>query len=631
MNKVISGYFDEAHRGLQRQHLEGQAPSSASNVQLPPLRSNGGTPIGQDGMATSGGSFDKGVMRSSSVGALEFSHEQLNNGVQAERYQQTMTNNAKLQRRLRQIQDQLTITSAKKDAFKAQAQRLEREFKKGREQSDAMSKELLDARREAGQCSKEAQESLAMMTEMRKSHIMEVRLLQRGLAARSGGSESKNKVNEVADLVDKVGRAVVQRDEAIRDKTKMQSQCTKAVTDCRNLADETAKLKRRNRELDASLKEAIRKGRFNVPKAEKRYDDDSDEEFTRDLAVFEKRFEILEEGPAGLDILASNLSKDKQELEKRIKKQQETMRMLNQSIEDWKSVNTDKDEQIKELNLKVEKMLQDQALLNEQIAQKRREIELQVEEEKSSLESRIQELQGEVDLAQSQALGLEKVSSRLTTELVKVHGQYGTLESGQPDEGKPVDSNAPGGGQQFPIKMDKYHAKTGEDLDLEVRQDSAGAVELCAAEVGDKDSEVVIPISDTLKAELDAIDPYGPEFFNRVGVSLGPPKQIVISSLVAKRHSKLSGLADGGQAEVELTVYKYDSKRYLLCGMQMDTQKILKDLLVIEDALTPELCSKIDATTDNGMLFDLLVAGVAFSEDGESLSFSAERALNFAE
>jgi len=52
---------------------------------------------------------------------------------------------------------------------------------------------------------------------------LEVRLLQRGLAQRGGDAASRNKVNEVADLVDKVGRAVVQRDEAIRDKTKMQS------------------------------------------------------------------------------------------------------------------------------------------------------------------------------------------------------------------------------------------------------------------------------------------------------------------------------------------------------------------------------------------------------------------------
>ena len=37
--------------------------------------------------------------------------------------------------------------------------------------------------------------------------------------------------------------------------------------------------------------------------------DESDEEFETELLHFEKRFQILEEGPMGLDILASNLAR----------------------------------------------------------------------------------------------------------------------------------------------------------------------------------------------------------------------------------------------------------------------------------------------------------------------------------
>merc|ERR1719230_1239346 len=104
-------------------------------------------------------------------------------------------------------------------------------------------------------------------------------------------------------------------------------------------------------------------------------------------------------------------------------------------------------------------MLQDQALLHEQIANKRREIELEVEEEKGKLNDRIRELQADVDLAQSQAEGLEKVSSRLTQELVKVHGQYGSLES------EPITGKAPGAGRGETIaKNEQYTCKTGESL-----------------------------------------------------------------------------------------------------------------------------------------------------------------------
>jgi len=554
------------------------------------------------------------MKKASSMSMIEFSQDQLDTGVQLDRLQQTMQENAKLMKRGRALQDQLSITSAKKEAFKAQAQRLEKEFKKSRDQSDTLQKELMEARREASQCSQEAQESLQMMTEMRKAHIHEVKLLQRGLAARGGGEGMRNRVNEVADLVDKVGRAVVQRDEAIRDKTKMQAQYSKAVTDMRSLTDECGRLKRSNRQLAADLKEAKRRGQFKAPKPDRAVPkdlDESDEEFEQDLATFEKRFEILEEGPAGLDILASNLSKDKQMLEKRIRQQQETMSMLNQSIEDWKAVNDDKDEQIRELNAKVEQMLQDQALLHEQIANKRREIELEVEEEKAKLNARIRELQSDVDLAQSQAEGLEKVSSRLTQELVKVHGQYGTLES------EPLEGNVPGAARGETIaKNEKYLCKTGESLSLEVVKRPDGTHELHGADLAGGD-QAIIPITEELQKELDPDDPW-PDLFSRCGVS---SKQVVISSLVERREVQVSG------ASVILAVYRYDPSKYLFSGVHVETQKML-DLTIMEDTITPALQAKLDECEEDSAVFSLLEKGLSMPSDGTSLAFSAEAAAS---
>merc|ERR1719323_1137595 len=111
------------------------------------------------------------------MGSLEFSHEQVTRGLQADSYQQALQDNSKLARKVRSLQDQLSITSAKKDAFMAQAQRLEREFRKGREQSDTLQRELLEAKREAGSLGKESQEAMQMMSEMRKAHLHEVRML----------------------------------------------------------------------------------------------------------------------------------------------------------------------------------------------------------------------------------------------------------------------------------------------------------------------------------------------------------------------------------------------------------------------------------------------------------------------
>lgn len=560
------------------------------------------------------------MKQSSSLGALELSKDQLNNGVNMERMQQTLADNVKVARKLRSVQEQLAITAAKKEAFKAQALRLEKEFKKTRDQSDTLQRELLEAQRDAGQSAREAQEAMQMMAEMRKAHIMEVRLLQRGLAARGGDAASRNKVDEFADLVDKVGRAVVQRDEAIRDKTKMQVQLTKTVADTRALSSETARLRKQSVELQEKLMEAQRKAKFRPNKAapngaqRKPGLEDSDDEFELELSTFEKRLTILEEGPAGLDILASNLAKDKQNLEKRLRQQQETMKVLTKSIEDWKAVNVDKDEQINELNRKMEKMMQDQNLMLEQIAAKRREIELQVEEEKAELEARIKDLQTEVDLAQSNAEGLEKVSSRLTKELVKVHGQYGSLDSVE------------GGGdvEQVLERLENNRAGTGETLNLEVCKMKDGSKELRATEVSS--GEVTrLPIDAALEAELGADEPW---FYlaKRVGVSLGPPKRVVVATRL--REQREVSLQPAGEAVI-LTAYKYDSRRFGLSGMKLRDQTML-DFMVMEDQLSPELCNAIDACKDDNALYDLVVGGLQLPEGSTSLTFSAAAALNSA-
>eukprot|EP00928_Gymnodinium_smaydae_P070643 TRINITY_DN54443_c0_g1_i1.p1 TRINITY_DN54443_c0_g1~~TRINITY_DN54443_c0_g1_i1.p1 ORF type:complete len:627 (-),score=169.32 TRINITY_DN54443_c0_g1_i1:71-1951(-) len=626
MNKVIAGYFDDAHRGLERQLDGARGPAQvSSHVQLPPLRGDSGGSDGGGGRGGGGGGWDKPLKHSSSLGAIEFSREQLNNGVQLERLHQTLQENSKLSRKLRSVQEQLAITSAKKEAFKAQAFRLEKEFKKTRDQSDTLQRELLDAQRDAGQSAKEAQEAMQMMAEMRKAHIMEVRLLQRGLAARGGDAASRNKVDEVADLVDKVGRAVVQRDEAIRDKTKLQTQLSKVTADTRALSSETAKLRKQNVELNEKLHEANRKAKFRPGKAPANAErkpglEDSDEEFEMELSTFEKRLNILEEGPAGLDILASNLAKDKQNLEKRIRQQQETMRVLNKSIEDWKAVNADKDEQINELNNKMEKMLQDQALMQEQIAAKRREIELQVEEEKAELEARIKQLQNEVDLAQSQAEGLEKVSSRLTKELVKVHGQYGTLDSGEPAPAEGATAEV----EQVLERVDSRQVGTGENLRLELCKLTDGRKELRAAELPSGE-EVRLPINPALEAELGTDEPWF-LLFKRVGVSLGPPRRIVIASRLDKEQEVMLKPADTG---VILTMCKYDSRRFSFSGMRVSDQTML-DFVVMEDSLTPELCSAIDKCADDAALFKLMVGGLQLPEGSGDLSFSAAAALNAA-
>mmetsp|Transcript_60923 Transcript_60923/g.181507 ORF Transcript_60923/g.181507 Transcript_60923/m.181507 type:complete len:580 (+) Transcript_60923:3-1742(+) len=574
---------------------------------------------GEGGAERENTSWEKvgpGLTHSQSMGSLEFSQEQVTRGLQADSYQQALQDNSKLARKVRSLQDQLAITSAKKDAFMAQAQRLEREFKKGREQSDTLQRELLEAKREVGQLTKDASEAITMMNEMRKAHIHEVRLLQRGLQARNQDASMRNRVNDVADLVDKVGRAVVQRDEAIRDRMKTQVQMDKMSKDMRILHEECGKLKRSNKQLAEKLKEARRKGKFVVKKTEQEAPEDSDEEFESELAIFEKRFQIMEEGPAGLDILASNLSKEKQDLEKKLRAQAQAMKELHGVMEGWKHAAAEKDEKIKELNERLTAMMKHQARLEEQIANKRREIEEAVAAERSRLEARIAELEEENDDARELADGMEKASSALTRELVKVHETYarpvpgaagGTAGEGKADADK---------GEQLAAATQS--AKTGEQLKLEIYRKGKDT-ELRAREVPNG-SECCVKLGEDILKDLDKEDRWV-ELFSRVGVDPGPPRRIVVASQIGQHEASLQPSG----ASLLLTVFRYSAHRYFISGMDLSSGT-LAEVAVVESDMTPELKSKIAACRDDKSLFNLLAKGLSFKAGSSGLSFSAAAA-----
>jgi len=635
MNRIISQHFDEANRGLQRQHsevarghvLQGPPP----HVQLPPLKGESGS-AGSVGLGGSGG-FEKersswlqssGVLQySRSLGSVEFTREQVSLGLRTDSYEQAIQDNSKLSRKVRQLQDQLAITSAKKDAFMAQAQRLEREFKKGRDQSDTLQKDLLEAKREVGQLTKEASEAIGMMGEMRKAHTQEVRMLQRGLAARNSDPSMRNKVNDFADLVDKVGRAVVQRDEAIREKLKAQAQFNKSANDLRVVTEDHVKLRRQNKHLQEKLKEAQRKAVFEPRRPDAQPPEDSDDEFESELSAFEKRFQILEEGPAGLDILASNLSKDKRELEKRLRSEKENSAQLAKAVADWKSLCDDKDEQIEDLNVKLQQLMENQARLKDQIAEKRREIELAVGAERSRLEARIAELETDVDDARDVADGMEKASTALTRELTKVHETYARPVPGAAGGPGPKVQTPPAAAAESPsaeagrLAESLQLAKTGEQLQLEVHR-QGDVTELRARETDSPSArETIITLSRELLDELDREDRWT-DLFSRTGVDPGPPRQIVVSSHIGSSEIALPP----EQTSMLVTVFKYCASRYYISGMVMASGHLV-ELAVLEQDITAELRVRIESCNDDSDLFSVFNAGLSYNATSSHLSFNA--------
>jgi len=566
---------------------------------------------------------------SKSTGALEFSTDQATRGVQDQRYQQALQENSRLSRKLRALQDQLSITSAKKDAFRAQALNLEKSFKKGREQSDVIQKELLEARRDAESSSKESTEAIQMMNEMRKAHLQEVRLLQRGLEARGNDEKFRNRVNEVADLVDKLGRSVVQRDEAMRDKSKAQAQMNKMVVDLRALADECSKLRRQNKSLDVKLKESIRKGKAAVPPAVNRNSadfDESDEEFETELLHFEKRFQILEEGPMGLDILASNLARDKRLLEKALKEQQEAHRGTLASLEEWKALNTHKDNTITKQNKKIEEMMMAQAALEEEIERKRREVEEAVNTERANLEARLAELQNERDEARAQADSMVMASDKLSQELVKVHEQYDDATQRKHAERAELaagvsEPEAEDAEWEMMEESAKQKAKTNDNeppcsLNLSVwKEKQSGRFQLRVQE--EDGMETKIAVSEKLVQELDSASPWV-DLFSRVGISSDDPPRVLITELLGQKEVTLppNGVA------VLCRVHRFDAWRYYVSGTAL-ASSFMSDYIVTKDELAAndDTSSAINSGTEGDELIDILLSKLSFQDEGDGFYF----------
>lgn len=507
--------------------------------------------------------------------------------------------------------------------------RLEKEFKSGRDQSDAIQKQLLEAKRDAESSSKESTEAVQMMNEMRNAHLQEVRLLQRGLQARGSDEKFRNRVNEVADLVDKLGRSVVQRDEAVRDKAKAQAQMNKMIVDLRALADECSKLRRTNKSLESNLKEAKRKGKAAVPPPIDRALaelDESDEEFETELLHFEKRFKILEEGPMGLDVLASNLARDKRLLEKALKQQQEAHRAVCASLEEWKALANEKDKTITRQNEQIEEMMMAQAALEEEIERKRNEIAEAVNTERAKLEERMEQLRNEAEEARADAESAVAASDKLSQELVKVHEQYDeAAQRKQAAKAELAGGEAPGEWEMTDEEATDRNIKVSEleapcALNLAVWTDRLSKkVQLRAKEKNG--TETRIPVSEDVLAGLDSSDgsPWA-DLYSRVGRS-SDPMRIVLSERLGEKELPLPP----NDASVFCKVYRFDQTRYYISGVSMATT-FMSDYVICQDELATDddLIAAIEAGTDGSELMDLLLSRMSFQDEGDGFYFGAD-------
>jgi len=397
------------------------------------------------------------------------------------------------------------------------------------------------------------------------------------------------------------------------------------------LADECSKLRRQNKSLDIRLKESIRKGKGALPPAIDRNNaefDESDEEFETELLHFEKRFQILEEGPMGLDVLASNLARDKRLLEKALKQQQEAHRATIASLNEWKGLSAQKDETITKQNQQIEEMMIAQAALEEEIDRKRREIEEAVNSEREKLEERLLELQNEADEARTQADAMVLASDKLSQELVKVHEQYDDAQKRRADGKAEMDTGqeepeAEGAGQWEMVEQReeaKLHTNDNVEAPCTVKlavwkDEKSGKCQLRAQEGGD--TETRIALTPELIQDLDSGSPWI-DLFSRVGLSSDDPHRIVIGELLGEKEHTLPP----NGAAVLCRIHRYDAWRYYVSGTSLKSS-FMSDYVVTKDDLEADddVSSAINSGTGGRELVDVLLGKMSFQDEGDGFYF----------
>ncbi|CAE8736026.1 unnamed protein product, partial [Polarella glacialis] len=197
-------------------------------------------------------------------------------------------------------------------------------------------------------------------------------------------------------------------------------------------------------------------------------------------------------------------------------------------------------------------------------------------------------------------------------ELVKVHQQFGSGEPAAAAVEASADAAVEAAAPHL-LASTEQSSQTGEMLKLEVYRNGE-ATELHACEVGGE--LTIIPLGAEMLKDLDQQDPWT-ELFSRVGVSPGPPRRLVVSSLLGRREVNLqpSGTA------VILGIYRWDQRRFFLSGLDLASQLLL-DLVAKEDTISAELGAQIDACSGDSALFDVLAASLSLEADGTQLTLS---------
>jgi hypothetical protein len=123
----------------------------------------------------------------------------------------------------------------------------------------------------------------------------------------------------------------------------------------------------------------------------------------------------------------------------------------------------------------------------------------------------------------------------------------------------------------------------------------------------------VVPLDRELLDELDPDDPWG-EVFSVCGMDLGPPKALVLPTLLGRERLTV----EPASLQLIISVYKYSTTRYFILGLDEETATYVEKVLR-EDNLTDEHLQFIEACGDSDEeLFNFFSRRIQVFEDSSS-------------
>jgi len=290
--------------------------------------------------------------------------------------------------KIRQVRERLTIVAGKKKQFRSSVSQLdvrvaqlESRCQQYERETEHTAEELADAKARSRACVEE-------LRDMRGSYTNEIKVLQRGLTRKPAlGDGFASRVDELAELMDFLGRAVVMRDRATVAKKKLEAQARQIKDENRDLQALRARRAREIAQAQRKVRAAAAEnaGLTQDPECE-RMEACEDDEFERALCDFERKFLVLDDGAGGLYETLNRLKLENASLEARSAEAVERIDIARRQREDWKRVAEEKAVRRKAAEELLAQVREDHEKMNAKIKQRSDEIEAQVMQERELLE-----------------------------------------------------------------------------------------------------------------------------------------------------------------------------------------------------------------------------------------------------